>query len=367
MSKIRYAVIGFGGIAENRIAKEGFACDRSRFAPLEQAELVCATDRNPARRVAAEAMGLDWRTTAGEIFSDPWIDAVFIASNNLSHAPLAAAALEAGKHVLVEKPLATTVAEAEALVRLAADRNLSLAADHMMVHNAWNRKAREWVASGRLGPVNDACFHMEFAYGYERAEAESWRCSSRTEMGGPIGDVASHCFYMAEFIFEREIRRISCVYLPKTLPIQVEDGAHIQYVMAGGLTGSVRVAFSAPRGGLGGTLSNLGYEIYGSEAVLRGYGTLFQLSGHEGEPFKIRLELDRFHSQELIEPDRSPGNIYRAVVEAHAESILKGQPLNALDALRNTRLCLAAHESARSGGAAVNLGPDWGKGTSNES
>ena len=355
MGKIRYAGIGFGGIAENRIAKEGFACDRSRFAPLDHAELVCATDCNPERRVAVEALGLGWRATAGEIFSDPRIDAVFIASNNLSHASLATAALEAGKHVIVEKPIATTVAEAESLVRLATARNLSLAADHMMVHNAWNIKAREWVAGGRLGTVNDACFHMEFAYGYETAEAESWRCSSQAEMGGPIGDVASHCFYMAEFIFDREIRSLSCVYLPKTLPIQVENGAYIKYVMAGGLTGSVRVAFSEPRGGLGGTLSNLGYEIYGSEAVLRGYGTLFQLSGHEGEPLKIRLELDRFTSQELIEPD-SPGNIYRAVVEAHAESILKGRPLNALDALRNTKLCLAAHESARSGGVTVDLG-----------
>lgn len=50
---IRYAMIGFGGIAEHRLAREGFALDRTRFAPLAEAELVGATDVNPARRAAA--------------------------------------------------------------------------------------------------------------------------------------------------------------------------------------------------------------------------------------------------------------------------------------------------------------------------
>ena len=51
--KIRYGLVGFGGIAENRVAKEGFACDKSRFAPLKKAQLVGATDLNPARQNAA--------------------------------------------------------------------------------------------------------------------------------------------------------------------------------------------------------------------------------------------------------------------------------------------------------------------------
>ena len=53
MAKVRYAIIGCGGIAENRVAKEGFACDRTRFKPLKKAVLTGATDRDPARRKAA--------------------------------------------------------------------------------------------------------------------------------------------------------------------------------------------------------------------------------------------------------------------------------------------------------------------------
>ena len=60
MYKVKYALVGFGGIAENRIAKEGFACDSKRFRPLRNAKLVGATDVNPARRAAVEALGLGW-------------------------------------------------------------------------------------------------------------------------------------------------------------------------------------------------------------------------------------------------------------------------------------------------------------------
>ena len=55
MAKIKYVLIGFGGIAENRVAKEGFACDKRRFKPLKNAVLVGAMDLNPARQKAASA------------------------------------------------------------------------------------------------------------------------------------------------------------------------------------------------------------------------------------------------------------------------------------------------------------------------
>ena len=58
MAKVKYVLIGFGGIAENRVAKEGYACDKKRFKPLKTAQLVGATDMNPARQAAAEALGL---------------------------------------------------------------------------------------------------------------------------------------------------------------------------------------------------------------------------------------------------------------------------------------------------------------------
>lgn len=355
MQKVRYAMIGFGGIAENRIAKEGFACDRGRFpVEPENYELIGACDLNQSRRAAVESYGLRWYDSVQALLADTNIDAVFVATNNLSHANMATAALEADKHVIVEKPLATTVEDAAALIRLTKSKKRSLAVDHMMVNNRLNIIAHDLVKSGKLGDVNDSCFHMEFLYGADSAEAATWRCANPSELGGPIGDVASHCFYMAEFMFDGVITEVAAVYLPKTLPIAVEDGAYIKFKMNSGLTGSVKVAFSEKRGGLSGTLTNLGFEIYGSEAILRSFGTLFQLSGHSDEPIKIRLDLDTRGCQECITLDGGfIPNIYQTLIWKHACSILTETPLTAEDGLRNVQQCLAAHRSAQTGGRPV--------------
>ena len=355
MDKVRYALIGFGGIAENRVAKEGFACDTKRFPEgLANAKLVGAFDLNPAREKAAKALKLKWYPSVEKVLADKDIDAVYIATNNASHAKLALQALEAGKHVLVEKPIATSVQDAKAMSALAKKKHLSLSVDHMMVNNAFNRLAKKTIAAGALGKVNDFCFHMEFLYGATPEEAATWRCSKIEEMGGPIGDVASHCYYLAENLLGSKIVDVSAVYLPKRMSIKAEDGAYIKFTLENGLQGSAKVAFSEPRGGLVGTFSNLGYEIYGTEAVLRGFGTMFQISGHADEPYKIRLELETAKGVKLLHP-RKIENIYQVQIGHHAESILKNRPMDGADGVRNLKQCVASHKSARAKGKVVKV------------
>ena len=185
-------------------------------------------------------------------------------------------------------------------------------------------------------------------------EAATWRCSKIEEMGGPIGDVASHCVYMAEFIFNSKIASVQAVYLPKTLNIVAEDGAYIKFTLENGQVGSFKVAFSEARGGLIGTLSNLGFEIYGDAAVLRGFGTMFQLSGTPDEPYAQRLEMECADGVTHLRPRKFP-NIYQQIISKHAQSIIDGKPLNAEDGLRNLRACIAMHKSAKSGGKLVNI------------
>ena len=341
--KIKYAMIGFGGIAENRIAKEGFGCDKTRFAGHPLAELVCVTDMNPARQKAAKALGLKWAASIDDILADKNIDAVYIATNNASHAELAIRALKARKHVMVEKPMATSSEDAR-------QYKLSLTVDHMMVYNGYNQLARKFVKAGKLGVVNDSCFHMEFLYGATPEEAATWRCNDVQEMGGPIGDVASHCLYMAEFMFDSPVRKVQCVYLPKTLSIKAEDGAYIHFELLNGMSGSIKVAFSEPRGGLVGTLSNLGYEIYGDKGVLRCYGGLFQLSGRDDEPYGIRLEADFGRDGVKTLRPRKLENIYQQIIAKHAQSIIDGKPIDAEDGYRNLRACRLMHKSAMKGG-----------------
>jgi predicted dehydrogenase len=221
-----------------------------------------------------------------------------------------------------------------------------------MVHNVFNRKAREIIAGGGLGEVNDITLHMEFYYGSTPEEADAWRCADPAELGGPIGDVGSHCLYMAEFLTGSRVRAVAAVFTPRTLRIRAENGAFIRFRTESGLTGSARVSFNDPRGNLEGTLLNLGYEVYGTKKILRSYGTLFQLSGHEGEPVEIRLELEAGGAFEDIRIAKVE-NIYQRIILDHAEAVRSDRRLTGEEGLHNLELVMAAYRSAEQAGKEI--------------
>ncbi|MGB2869489.1 MAG: Gfo/Idh/MocA family oxidoreductase [Bacteroidota bacterium] len=355
MKTVRYAIVGFGGIAENRIAKEGFALDSLRFRRIPNVQLVAAADISVARKSAAEKMGLEWFDSVDALSQSKDVDAAFIATNNLSHYPIAKKLLESGKHVIIEKPITTTLEHAKELMQLAAKNGLSLSVDHMMIYNSYNVKARQMVQKGVLGAVNHIVLHMEFPYGFTKEEASTWRCSNPEEVGGPIGDVASHCMYVAEFLLKDTISSIQAVYTPPVINIKAENGAYINFTTNKRITGTVRASFSEPRGAGESTLLNLGYEVYGSKKTLRASGTLFQLSGHSGEPIPLRLEVDDFRSSTKKVNVKKVRNTYRTVVQNHADSILKGPRCTGDDALHNLNLVLKAHESAKQNGIIIHI------------
>jgi predicted dehydrogenase len=352
MVPVRYGMIGFGGIAENRIAKEGFGLDSKRFAPHPRAQLCGACDQNPARRSAAEALGVEWYADSDSLIADSRIEAILIATNNRTHASLAKNALLAGKHVFLEKPAGVTEVEIKELVDIAQTKGLSLVVDHMMTKNSYNLLAREMVRGKAIGHLEHLVLHMEFPFGIESSEAATWRCADPGELGGPIGDVGSHCLYMAEFLSDDTIASLQCAYTPKHLSIAVEDGAVIHFTTQKGLTGTIRVAFDQPRGGLTTTLQNLGYELYGSEGAIFARATLFQLSGHADEPVGLTLESMQgsYHQKHTLGQVQ---NIYQSQIDEHVQSIRSGNRLSGLDALHNLQLILLAHASAKAGGTSL--------------
>jgi len=220
--------------------------------------------------------------------------------------------------------------------------------------NTFNRLARDRIKNETIGSINDITLHMEFSFGSLAGEAETWRCSDPSELGGPIGDVASHCLYMAEFLLGEKIASLQCIYLPESINIDVENGAFVQLKFESGRTGSIRVSFSQPRGGLLGTLSNLGYEIYGSEGVLRGYGLLFQISGHDDEPVKLRLIEETSNGFEELYPEKIQ-NIYQSLIKEHAVSIRNGSRQTGGEGIRNLSQIIACHNSAQEGGKVIEL------------
>jgi predicted dehydrogenase len=350
--KIRYGLIGLGNISENRIIKEGFSFDRKRFQPSDTIELIGATDINLKCRRKTDSFGITWFNTSEELLKIKDIDAVIIATENASHYPLAKAAMESGKHCLVEKPMSVTLEEVLDLKKTAGLNNVSLSVNHVMKHNAYNILSQRLLADGRIGKINSITLHMEIEYGAKKNEAASWRCSNPAILGGPLGDLGSHCFYMAEFLLHSKIRELASIYYPKTLDIAVENGVYVSFKTESNIEGTIRVSFASPRGGLFSSIQSLGYEAYGEEGTLRSYATMYQLSGHEDEPVPVRVEVEDGKGVERYDmPRENIKNIYQSSILEHATSIILKDHLDGTEGVRNILLIEKAHESARENGS----------------
>jgi predicted dehydrogenase len=112
---------------------------------------VCDLDRDRAERVAGPGVAVT--DDLNEILDDPAVGAVAIATPASTHVDVALACLEAGKHVVVEKPLALSVADGDKLVAAAADRQLTLMCDHTYCYTPAVRKLRDLLDDGTIGDV----------------------------------------------------------------------------------------------------------------------------------------------------------------------------------------------------------------------
>jgi predicted dehydrogenase len=121
--------------------------------PASQVVMVCDQDRGRLERSKGHCPRAELVQDFAQVLAHPGVEAVAIATPVGTHAPLATAALKAGKHVLVEKPLATSAREAEELVGLAEARGLTLMVDHTFIYSPAVRRIKEIIDSGELGEI----------------------------------------------------------------------------------------------------------------------------------------------------------------------------------------------------------------------
>ncbi len=143
---LRVAVIGAGYWGPNLVRNlfEAPGAEAVAVADLSRDRLDAMAKRYPSVRTTRQYR---------ELVDDPAIDAIFVATPVSTHRSIASEALRAGKHVLVEKPLAQDIAGAEALVALAAQRKRTLAVGHTFVYNPAVQKVREILESREVGDV----------------------------------------------------------------------------------------------------------------------------------------------------------------------------------------------------------------------
>jgi predicted dehydrogenase len=116
-------------------------------------QVVCDVRREPLELVERRYPSVRVTTSPADVWNDPLVDAVVVATPVQYHFELAMASLRAGKHVLVEKPIASSSSQASALIDEAARRRLTLMVDHTFVYTGAVRKMRELTEQGELGEI----------------------------------------------------------------------------------------------------------------------------------------------------------------------------------------------------------------------
>ncbi|GLZ38316.1 Gfo/Idh/MocA family oxidoreductase [Actinokineospora sp. NBRC 105648] len=146
MGTIGLAVIGAGYWGPNLVRN-------AQATPGLRLRYLCDLDADRAKRVLGEYSTVAVSDSLDEVLADPSVDAVAIATPAATHLPVAMAALEAGKHVLVEKPLAATYAEGRQLVEAADKRGLTLMLDHTYCYTPAVAYLRDLLRGGGIGSV----------------------------------------------------------------------------------------------------------------------------------------------------------------------------------------------------------------------
>jgi predicted dehydrogenase len=146
INPVRVAAVGCGYWGPNVIRNLG---------DVEGFELasICDADPRRLRPIAARHPAAQATTNVDDVLDDRTIDAVYLATPVSTHYDLVRRALESGKHVLIEKPLATTVDQAEELAELAARQRLTLMVGHTFVFSPPVRKVKELLDAGGIGPI----------------------------------------------------------------------------------------------------------------------------------------------------------------------------------------------------------------------
>jgi predicted dehydrogenase len=222
---IGVAVIGCGYWGPN-LVRNFSVCAGTRVVA------VCDKDVARLKRVAAICPTAKLTGSFDDVLGNPEIEAVAIATPVATHVPLATAALEAGKHVLVEKPLAGNVRDAELLVRRAAEAGRILMVDHTYLYSPAIRKIKELVDKGEFGEL----FYID---------------SVRINLGqfqsdiNVLWDLAPHDLSIIDYLLGRMPRSLAAMGVSHTSS-ELEDVAYLNLDFGNSLMATFHVNWLSP-------------------------------------------------------------------------------------------------------------------------
>ncbi|OKH53121.1 oxidoreductase [Calothrix sp. HK-06] len=265
-SMINIGVIGYGYWGPNLVRN---------FSEIPGATVKTVSDFKPEllAKVQARYPKINLTTDCRDIFTDPNIDAVAIATPVSTHFDLALAALQAGKHVLVEKPMTVSSEQAMRLIDEAKKRNLVLMVDHTFVYTSAVRKMRDLVVTKTLGDI----------YYYD---------SVRVNLGlfqhdvNVIWDLAVHDLSIMNYVLPSQPYAVSATGMSH-VPGEPENIAYLTLFFEGNLMAHVHVNWLAPvkvrRTLIGGSQKMIVFDDLEPSEKLKVYDKGITLNGNKEE------------------------------------------------------------------------------------
>ncbi|PRX05907.1 UNVERIFIED_ORG: putative dehydrogenase [Martelella mediterranea] len=220
--------------------------------------------------IAADRAYADYKAMfEAEAKREDGIQAVAIVTPNFLHYPVAKAALEAGIHVICEKPMTTSLDDAKALAELVKTSGKNLFLTHTYTGYPMVRQAREMVASGAIGPLRQV--QVEYAQDWLAAPEEdpeaagaNWRNDpAKAGQGGAIGDIGTHAYNLAAFVAGEEPRELLAELTALVPGRKVDDDAMVLMRYASGAKGALWASQVVAGNG-----NNLSLRIYGATGGL---------------------------------------------------------------------------------------------------
>lgn len=258
MSKIKVGVIGCGSISRKRHLVE--------YANNKNVEIAAVCDIVESRAVEmAEKYGAKSFTQYEEVIQLAEIDVISVCLPNDLHAPVSIAALNAGKHVLCEKPMATSRKEAEEMIEAAKRNDKTLMIAHNQRFVASHQKAKQLIESGEIGKIYS--FRTTFGHpGPERWSIDgrnSWFFDKEQAFIGALGDLGVHKSDLIRYLLGDVAEVSAFVETSAKEDTDVDDNAVAVLKMESGVIGTLAASWSYVTGGDNSTV------IYAENGVLR--------------------------------------------------------------------------------------------------
>ena len=355
--KLGLAIVGLGGYASACIAPEVPSCSR--------VELVGVVTGNP------DTKGKEWAgqygfdedaiytyDTVDKIASDDRIDMVHIALPNSMHAEFAIKCAEAGKHVMVEKPMAISSEECDAMIAAAKKAGVLLGVNYRLHWEPHHVKAIELLAKGVVGDL--ASGNYEFSWGYAGAltgpnkdKVKKWLLDPKMTGGGALFDTGVYPIQAACYLTGKEpvsVRGLPTTRHPELFPEGVEETMSFEMLFDDGFQALCRASYSQSYHQCT-TLGNRGFvDIRGGLREDGRPGSAFTQSNGAPNPKEL------FHNRRVIPAEQT---LQQAVLlDAFAEAIQKGEKTFKTSGemgLRDIRIAEAVYASAANNGVSIAL------------